>query len=75
MFYNCTSLKALPNIINFQVNNLPFNCSGIFAECSNLITIPDISNWFNHYEHEVLPILGNISFSPLYLYYLDFYEL
>ena len=41
MFYNCSSLKSLPNIKRFQMNNAS-NISGIFAECSNLISIPDI---------------------------------
>ena len=43
--FECSSLKYLPNIKYFNVNNVS-RISGIFAECSNLISIPDISKWF-----------------------------
>ena len=44
MFYNCSSLKALPNLKNMKLDKV-WNISGIFAECTHLISIPDISNW------------------------------
>ena len=34
----------MPNLKNWKLDKI-WNISGIFAECTNLISIPDISNW------------------------------
>ena len=44
LFQNCTSLKRIPNISNWNVHNLK-SLSNIFYGCSSLLSLPDISNW------------------------------
>ena len=45
MFYNCTSLKSLPDdISNWDISNVT-NISSIFSYCYSLQTLPDISKW------------------------------
>ena len=44
MFYKCSSLKSLPNISKWKIDNIT-NANGLFYGCSSLISIPDISNW------------------------------
>ena len=44
IFYNCSSLKSLPDISDWDTNNIT-NMSTIFYNCSSLISLPDISEW------------------------------
>ena len=55
LFYNCCSLNYLPNISKFKTNKL-INIEGIFAECNNLLEIPDISEWFTNNDEDRIQI-------------------
>ena len=44
IFYNCSSLISLPDISNWNTNNV-IDMSYIFYNCSSLISLPDISKW------------------------------
>ena len=44
LFYECSSLKSLPDISKWNTNNV-IDMSGFFGECSSLKSIPDISKW------------------------------
>ena len=44
MFYECSSLKSLPDISYWNTNDL-FDLSSMFYKCSSLISLPDISKW------------------------------
>ena len=44
IFHNCSSLKSLPDISDWEIKNVK-NMSKIFKGCKSLISIPDISIW------------------------------
>ena len=44
MFYGCESLISIPNISDWNMENVT-NLFGLFYECESLISIPDISKW------------------------------
>ena len=44
MFYNCSSLKSLPDISTWNTENVIL-IKGIFSNCSSLKSLPDISKW------------------------------
>ena len=44
MFYNCNSLISLPDISNWNTENV-IDISYMFYECNSLSSIPDISKW------------------------------
>ena len=44
MFYECSSLKSLPDISKWDTKNVT-DMSGMFSECSSLNNLPDISKW------------------------------
>ena len=44
MFYNCESLKELPDISKWNTENV-INISSAFKYCSSLTSLPDISKW------------------------------
>ena len=44
MFYDCESLKSLPDIPNWNTKNVT-DMSHMFWGCKSLISLPDISNW------------------------------
>ena len=44
MFYNCTSLKTLPDISIWNTSNI-INMHCFYFKCSSLLKIPDISIW------------------------------
>ena len=44
MFYNCKSLKSLPDISKWKTINY-IEIEDIFEGCSSLESLPDISNW------------------------------
>ena len=44
MFSWCSSLSSLPDISNWNTNNVT-NMSEMFNGCSSLSSLPDISNW------------------------------
>jgi surface protein len=43
IFYNCSSLKSIPFISEFDTSNV-LNMSYMFYKCSSLVSL-DISNW------------------------------
>ena len=44
MFYNCKSLKSLPDISKWNTKNVT-DMSRMFEDCSSLTNLPDISKW------------------------------
>ena len=44
MFYNCSTLKSLPDISKWNTNNAT-DMSYMFYNCSSLKTLPEISKW------------------------------
>ena len=44
MFYNCISLKSIPNISSWDTSKVK-NMKGMFYQCSSLTEISDISKW------------------------------
>ena len=58
MFYNYLSIKSLPNIKNFKLDNVS-RAVDIFSECKNLVSIPDLSNWFSQ-KSNCSPVYDNI---------------
>ena len=42
MLFECSSLKSLPDISKWNINNAE-NMSGLFENCKLLISLPDIS--------------------------------
>ena len=44
VFYNCSSIKSLPDISNWNTDKV-INMSGIFDNCSSLNFLPEINKW------------------------------
>ena len=44
MFYNCASLKSLPDISKWNTANVN-NMNSMFNGCLSLTALPDISEW------------------------------
>ena len=44
LFSECSSLISLPDISNWNINNVKI-MGGLFYSCSSLKSLPDISNW------------------------------
>ena len=44
LFYQCRSLKSLPDISKWKTDSL-IDITSIFEGCSPLKYLPDISNW------------------------------
>ena len=44
LFSGCSSLKELPDISNWNTNNVTNMCD-LFSFCSSLKELPNISNW------------------------------
>jgi surface protein len=44
MFSECSSLRSLPDISRWNINNVA-SMSGMFDGCSSLTSLPDISKW------------------------------
>ena len=44
LFYNCKSLKSLPDISKWNTNNVT-QMNNLFYNCESLISLPDISKW------------------------------
>ena len=44
MFYNCESLKSLPDISKWNTSNVT-NMEDMFYYCGSLESLPDISKW------------------------------
>ena len=44
MFWNCSSLKYLPDISKWNIDNVT-DMSNMFLNCSSLKYLPDISKW------------------------------
>ena len=52
LFYECSSLKSLPDISKWNteyVNNLSY----LFYKCSSLESMPDISEWNIEYVNNI----------------------
>ena len=71
LFYCCKSLISLPDISNWNTNNVKY-MSGMFDECKSLNSLPDISKWNTNnvtnmskmfYKCESLKMVGNKNFS------------
>ena len=44
MFWNCSSLKSLPDISQWNTSNVTtMGC--MFSDCNSLTSLPDISKW------------------------------
>ena len=68
LFSYCSSLIELPNISNWNVNNVT-NMGGIFSECSSLKYLPDLSKWFNNSKIIEKPIYNeNILYDDKYYF-------
>ena len=44
MFYNCSSLKSLPDLSKWKIGKV-IRITHIFYNCKNLKSLPDISKW------------------------------
>jgi len=44
MFYNCSSLKNLPDISEWKTDNVT-DMNSMFCKCSSLIKFPNIIKW------------------------------
>ena len=44
MFCNCSKLQSLPDISQWNVNNVSY-MNNMFENCSELKRLPDISRW------------------------------
>ena len=60
IFYECSSLKSLPDISKWNTNNIT-DMSFIFALCSSLSSLPDISKWNTINVTNISAIFGNCS--------------
>jgi len=52
MFFNCSSLKYLYVISEWDTRNVN-SINSLFNNCSSLITLPDISNWNTDYFNDI----------------------
>ena len=52
MFFNCSSLKYLYGISEWDTRNVN-SINSLFNNCSSLITLPDISNWNTDYFNDI----------------------
>ena len=61
LFYECSSLKELPDISKWNVNNV-MAINNLFFNCSSLISLPDISKWniFNSNINNLISFLESI---------------
>ena len=56
LFNDCSSLKRLPDISQWNISNTK-DLSYIFNNCSSLVILPDISNWDTkkvEYAHNII---------------------
>ena len=44
LFFNCSQLKTIPDISNWNIENVT-NISFMFKKCTSLKYLPDISKW------------------------------
>ena len=44
LFYGCSSLISLPNILKWNTDNTGY-MGNMFEKCSSLISLPNISKW------------------------------
>jgi len=44
LFYNCESLSSLPNMSQWNTNNVT-KMNKLFSGCKSLSSLPDISKW------------------------------
>ena len=58
LFSYCSSLIKLPDISNWNVNNVT-NMGGIFSECLSLKCLPNLSKWFNNSKIIKKPIFND----------------
>ena len=60
LFYNCSSLKSLPDISKWNTNNV-INMDGLFYNCSSLNYLPDISKFKTDNLIDIRAIFGECS--------------
>ena len=63
MFSNCNSLKYIPDISQWKVNNTGnmVNMGYMFSNCSSLLSLPDISKWNTNNVINMSYIFSNCS--------------
>ena len=44
MFHGCEKLTSLPNISNWNMNNVK-DIGAMFYNCSSLLSLPNLSKW------------------------------
>ena len=61
LFYGCSSLKSLPDISNWNINDAIY-LNGMFMECSSLEKLTDISNrkFIKNYNIDIIQNLINL---------------
>ena len=85
LFYGCSSLKSLPDISKWNIDNVE-NTELLFAGCSSLKSLPDISKWnlFNNKNkpslfHSLRSMINNYSNDVLinesYKFYKELYNI
>ena len=60
IFANCISLTSLPDISNWNINNV-IKMNEIFYNCSSLISLPDLSKWNTYKVDNMRKIFYNCS--------------
>ena len=80
MFYECSSLISLPDLSNWNTNNVK-NMSYMFYKCKSLTSLPDISKWYisnvenisyMFYKCESLTTLPDLSKWNIYYTNIDY---
>ena len=78
MFYNCLSLRSLPDISKLDTSNVK-NMSFMFYNCKSLVTFPDISEWNTNNAIDIRGILDIIGIADnndidLEEFYLNYFK-
>ena len=69
-FYDCCSLKSLPDISKWNVEGVKSIC-GLFMKCSSLKLLPDISKWNTKNIEDICSLFfecSSLEFNDLYFY-------
>ena len=70
IFYGCSSLSSLPDISNWNTNNVT-DMSYMFDGCNSLTSLPDISNWNTNNITDMSGIFYNCISLKSYLIFLN----
>ena len=66
LFYNCSSLKSIPDISQWNTSNIT-DMSQIFYNCSLIKSLPDISKWNTDKVKDINGIFEKCSSLQIYL--------